>query len=136
MAFAAHGARVDLAPWLLFAANVCWAAAYDTMYAMADRDEDVKIGVKSTAVLFAQHDRLIVALLQAATLGLLLAVGELAGLGAWYRAGLVAAALFGLYQQYLIRSRAPAHCFAAFLNNNWFGAAVFAGILLHYTFTV
>ena len=136
MAFAAHGAPLGAVTWLLFGANVLWAAAYDTMYAMADRDDDLRIGVKSTAVLFGRHDRLIVALLQAATLVLLFAVGQLAGLGGWYRAGLVGAALSGLYQQYLIRSRAPADCFAAFLNNNWFGAAVFAGILLHYTFTV
>ena len=129
MAYAAvrHGV-----PWfevsLLMAANVMWVIAYDTFYAMADRDDDLKIGVKSSAILFGQYDRLITALLQVGALLCLAFAGRERGLV--YFVGLVVAAAFAVYQQWLIREREPAQCLGAFLNNTWFGAAVFAGLAL------
>ena len=132
MAFAAQTGRVPAIAWWLLLATVLWALAYDTMYAIVDREDDRRIGVKSTAILFGRHDRLIVGLIQLAMLAVLAWVGHLAGLGGWYRAGLVAAAGFMAWQQWLIREREPDRCFQAFLNNNWLGAAVFLGILLDY----
>jgi 4-hydroxybenzoate polyprenyltransferase len=132
MAFAAQTGGVPKVAWLLFVANVLWATAYDTMYAMVDREDDVKIGVKSTAILFGDADRTIIAVIQLFLLGALLLAGQTAGLGGYYYFGLLLAAGFVLYQQYLIRERDPASCFRAFLNNNWFGAAVFSGIVLDY----
>ena len=132
MAFAAQTGSVPPVGWMLFAANVCWAVAYDTAYAMVDRDDDHKVGVKSTAILFGRHDRAMVFLFHVLTLSLLAYSGALAGLGLRYYAGLVAAFGFVLYQQYLMRERTRDGCFHAFLNNNWFGAAVFAGLLLNY----
>jgi 4-hydroxybenzoate polyprenyltransferase len=127
MAFTATGQPV---PWLLCAelmlATVLWAIAYDTFYAMVDRDDDLRVGVKSSAILFGRHDRAITAALQVAVLALLAHAGR--DLGGAYFAGLgVAAALAG-YQQWLVRDRVPERCFRAFLNNAWFGAAVFAGL--------
>ena len=132
MAFAAQTGGIPPVGWTLFAANVCWAVAYDTAYAMVDRDDDHKVGVKSTAILFGRHDRAMVFLFHVVTLSLLAYSGALAGLGLRYYAGLVAAFGFVLYQQHLMRDRTRDGCFRAFLNNNWFGAAVFAGLLLHY----
>jgi 4-hydroxybenzoate polyprenyltransferase len=132
MAFAAQAGSVPAVAWVLFAANVFWAVAYDTMYAMVDREDDLKVGVKSTAILFGRHDRLMVGLMQALTLGLLLVAGLMQGLSAYYFAALAVAAGFAVYQHYLIRSREPAKCFRAFLNNSWFGASVFIGLVLHY----
>lgn len=132
MAFAAVQGRVPQLGWLLFTVNVLWATAYDTFYAMVDRDDDLKIGVKSTAILFGESDRQIVGVLQGLVIGGLLLVGQLAGLGVYYYLGLLVAAGLALYQQYLARNRDRAGCFQAFLNNNWLGAAVFAGISLHY----
>ncbi len=132
MAYAAQANALPAVAWLLFAVNICWTIAYDTMYAMVDRDDDLKIGVKSTAILFGRADRLIIGLLQLATLAGLLLIGRLEGLGPWYHAGLALAAVLALYQQWLIRRRERAGCFKAFLNNNSFGAVVFAGLLLHY----
>ncbi len=132
MAFAAQTGEVPREAWLLFVANVLWATAYDTMYAMADREEDLKIGVKSTAILFGDADRAIIALVQVLLLFALALAGNAAGLGGYYYFGLLLAASLALYQQYLIRERQPQACLHAFLNNNWFGAAVFAGILLDY----
>lgn len=130
MAFTAIQESVPLYAWVLFVATVIWALIYDTEYAMVDREDDLKIGIKSTAILFGHWDRLIVALLQVLMLLLLIRVGFQAGLGAAYFAGLaVAAALFG-YQQWLIRNREPARCFEAFLNNHYFGMAVFLGLVL------
>ncbi|HUR42372.1 MAG TPA: 4-hydroxybenzoate octaprenyltransferase [Verrucomicrobiae bacterium] len=129
MAFAAMGGPV---PWktcaLLMLANLCWAIAYDTFYAMVDREDDLKVGVKSSAILFGRHDRAITALLQAATLVLLAAAGR--ELGAGYFFGLALAAGLALYQQWLIRDRERTACFRAFLNNTWFGAAVFGGLAI------
>ena len=132
MAFAAQIGGIPPVGWTLFAANVCWAVAYDTAYAMVDRDDDHKVGVKSTAILFGRHDRAMVFLFHVLTLSLLAYSGALAGLGLRYYAGLVAAFGFVLYQQHLMRDRTRDGCFHAFLNNNWFGAAVFAGLLLNY----
>jgi len=129
MAFTALGQAV---PWtlcgLLMLATVLWAIAYDTFYAMVDREDDLRIGVKSSAILFGRYDRLVTALLQAATLATLALAGP--GPGGWYGAGLLLAAALAAYQQWLIRRREPAQCLKAFLNNTWFGAAVFAGLVL------
>jgi 4-hydroxybenzoate polyprenyltransferase len=132
MAFMALTESVSPVGWLLFVATVIWALVYDTEYAMVDRKDDLKIGVKSTAILFGEYDRLMIGLLQAAMLGILLLVGVKAGLGHYYYLGLAAATLSALYQQYLIRERQPEACFTAFLNNNIFGLSVFAGLLLDY----
>jgi len=134
MAFAAERGHVPDVAWLMLIVNVVWAAVYDTMYAMADRPDDVKIGVKSTAILFGDLDRLIVGLLQLTVLTGLALVGLRLNLDPVYYWGLGAAACFGLYEQWLIRDREPRRCFQAFLNNNWFGAAVFAGIILQISF--
>jgi 4-hydroxybenzoate polyprenyltransferase len=127
MAFTATGQPV---PWLLctelMLATVLWAVAYDTFYAMVDREDDRRIGVKSSAILFGRHDRAITAALQAAVLGLLAHAGR--DLGPAYFAGLGVAAVLAGYQQWLVRDRVPERCFRAFLNNHWFGAAVFAGL--------
>lgn len=135
MAYAAVTDRVPTVAWLIFIANVIWSTVYDTMYAMVDRGDDIKIGVKSTAILFGELDRLIVGILQALLLADLALVGYHTGMSTVYYVGLGFALLFAVYQQVLIRRRNPQRCFQAFMNNNWFGAAVFAGILLHYIFT-
>ncbi|MGQ0503185.1 MAG: UbiA family prenyltransferase, partial [Panacagrimonas sp.] len=117
-------------PWketlLLMAANVCWVVAYDTFYAMTDRADDLKIGVKSSAIWFGKFDRLITALLQLATLFLLVWAGE--ARSACYFVGVGVAAALALHQQWMVRHREPARSFAAFLANHYFGAAVFLGI--------
>jgi 4-hydroxybenzoate polyprenyltransferase len=120
--------------WLLLIANVLWVTAYDTMYAMADRDDDLRVGVRSTAILFGDSDRHIIAILQAMTLLALYLVGGMLRLGPWYYGGLAAGAVFFGYQLWLIRARAPEACLRAFLNNNYFGMCVFLGIALHYQF--
>lgn len=130
MAFAAQANSLSAGLWLLFAANLTWTIAYDTMYAMVDRDDDIKIGVKSTAVLFGRYDKLIVGLLQFITLLLLVAVGQSFVLGAFYYWSLLGAAALFAYQQRLIRDRERAPCFSAFLNNNYVGMLVFVGIVL------
>jgi 4-hydroxybenzoate polyprenyltransferase len=132
MAFSAQTGEVPAVAWLLLGAVVLWAIAYDTMYAMVDREDDVQIGVKSTAVLFGKGDRMIIAGAQTAFLLLLAFIGYYVGLKLYYYLGLIAAALFGLYQQHLIRDREPQHCFLAFRNNSWLGATIFIGILLDY----
>ena len=134
MAFAAQTGAVPPIAWMLFAANIFWSVAYDTAYAMVDREDDLKVGVKSTAILFGAQDRLMVGLSHVVTLGLLVFTGFIAGLGMLYYAGLAVAAGFATYQQYLMRDRTRDGCFRAFLNNNWFGAAVFAGLMLHYLY--
>ena len=132
MAFAAQTGSVPKLAWLLFVATVLWATVYDTMYGMVDREDDIKIGVKSTAVLFGEADRAIIAIIQALFIGALLLVGQAADLGGYYYFGVLLAAALSIYQQYLIRNREPQYCFQAFLNNNWLGAVVFAGLVLHY----
>lgn len=132
MAFAAQTGEVPRTAWLLFVATVLWATAYDTMYGMVDREEDRKIGVKSTAILFGEADRAIIGIIQVLALAALGLAGQAAGLGGYYYFGLLLAAGLALYQQFLIRDRTPEQCFKAFLNNNWFGAAVFSGIILDF----
>lgn len=135
MAFTAvTGVMPPLVAWLLFLAAVLWTTAYDTMYAMCDRDDDVKIGVKSSAILFGQHDRLIIGILQFCTLLLLAWVGILSDLGMSYWLGLLVAVGFSIYQQWLIRHREPMPSLHAFLNNHWVGMAVFIGIAVDYAF--
>ncbi|MDX1457217.1 MAG: 4-hydroxybenzoate octaprenyltransferase [Marinobacter sp.] len=130
MAWAAEAGEITKLAWLLFTANVMWTVAYDTLYAMVDRDDDLKIGVKSTAILFGESDRAIIGMLQALVLLVLVMVGLQAELGIWYYLGLTGmAALFG-FQQHLARERSREGCFQAFLNNNWAGFSVFLGLLL------
>jgi 4-hydroxybenzoate polyprenyltransferase len=134
MAFAATVNDVPRVGWLLFLATVIWVVVYDTQYAITDRPDDVKLGVRSTAVLFGELDRVFIAGLQVLLLASLVLVGRSAAMGVWYYGGLAAAALFCVYQVYLIKERDIVEAFRAFLNNAWFGGAVFAGILLDYTF--
>lgn len=132
MAFAAQTNTVPMVAWALLAANMLWAVAYDTMYAMTDRPDDIRVGAKSTAILFGNLDRTMVGASQIGALATLLGVGIHLNLGAPYVLGLIAAAGFGVYQQYLIRDRKPAQCFKAFLNNNWLGGMIFAGLFFAY----
>jgi len=132
MAFAAQTGAVPGLAWLLFGANVVWSIVYDTMYAMVDRQDDLKVGVKSTAILLGPKDKRVIGWLQILLMALLIVVGITAGLDWVYYASLFLAGWFALYQQYLIRDREPAACFRAFLNNNWFGLVIFCGILLSY----
>jgi 4-hydroxybenzoate polyprenyltransferase len=134
MAFAAQLEHVPRIAWLLLLANVLWVTVYDTQYAMVDRDDDLKIGVRSTAILFGDSDRHIIAVLQAMTLVSLYFVGTAIRAGRWYNAGLFAAAIFFIYQLWLIRGRDREGCFRAFLNNNYVGMVVFIGVLLEYQF--
>ncbi len=132
MAFAAVSESVPLSCWLMFFANILWAVAYDTLYAMVDRDDDVKIGIKSTAILFGRHDKLIVGILQVLVLVLMAAVGWLNGLGwAFYASIAVAGTLF-IWQQKMIVHRDRDACFKAFLNNNYVGLALFVGLAVSY----
>ncbi len=131
MAFTAQtGELPTTSGWLLFFATILWTTAYDTMYAMADREDDLKIGVKSTAILFGEYDRLIIGALQAGMLLSLYFVGQREQLGTFYHLGLAVAVLLSVYQQFLIRNRIPEDCFRAFLNNNYLGAAVFIGLAI------
>lgn len=133
MAFVAVQPAVDWALCIeILIANFCWVIAYDTYYAMVDREDDLKIGVKSAAILFGRHDRLVIALLQGAALVLLIQVGLKAGRGDWYFGGIAVAAWLAVHQQWITRKREPAACFRAFLNNNYFGAAIFVGTLIDY----
>jgi 4-hydroxybenzoate polyprenyltransferase len=135
MAYAAQTGSVPRLAWLLFIANILWTTAYDTMYAMVDREDDLKIGIKSSAILFGDADCAMIGLMQAMTLFALLLVGLDMQLGYWYYLGLGGAALFAMYQQVLIGDREPQACLRAFLNNNYFGMSVFIGIALHFAFT-
>ncbi|MDT8893285.1 4-hydroxybenzoate octaprenyltransferase [Halomonas sp. I1] len=128
MAFGAVLGHVPAEAWLLLAANVAWTVAYDTEYAMVDRDDDLKIGIKSTAVLFGRADKLMIGLLQLVTLALLAKVGHALELGLFFWLGLAAMAATFVHQQRLIRDRDRDRCFQAFLNNHWSGLLVFAGI--------
>ena len=132
MAFAAQLGDVPPVAWALLLANVFWAIAYDTEYAMVDRDDDVHLGIHSSALLFGKYDVVAVMICYAITLVLLAVAGQTIGLGWVYYAGLAVAAGIALYHYTLIRERRREQCFAAFLHNNWFGAAVFAGVALDY----
>jgi len=129
MAFTAQTNTIPPVAWVMYLAVVLWALVYDTMYAMVDKDDDLKIGVKSTAILFGDYDRHIMAVLQVFIIGLLIAVGLMESLHWPYYLGLLIAAGLFVYQQKLIVNREKSLCFKAFLNNNWFGMAVFAGLL-------
>ena len=130
MAWAAEANDITRLAWLLFIANLLWTVAYDTLYAMVDRDDDLKIGVKSTAILFGDGDRAVIAVLQSLVVLILLMVGNQAELGSFYYLGVIAMACLFVFQQHLARFREREGCFKAFLNNNWAGFAVFAGLLV------
>ena len=130
MAFAALTNEAPPLAWLLLTGVVAWAVAYDTMYAMADREDDLRIGVKSTAILFGDAGRAFVGASQIAVLAVLVLAGHQADLGLFYNVAVALSAALFLYQQRLIRDRDPAACFRAFLNNNWVGALVFVGIVI------
>ena len=132
MAFSAVTGSVPPLAWLTYLAAIVWAVVYDTIYAMVDREDDLSIGVKSTAILFGEADRAFIAGFQAVLFTLLILIGVKAGLGVAYGAGLAAAAALAVYQQILIRAREPGPCFDAFKNNNWFGMVVFVGIVLEF----
>lgn len=132
MAFAAQTGEVPAVAWVMFFANLFWAVAYDTAYAMMDREDDLKVGVKSTAILFGEWDRHMIALAHMIALVLLIKAGTMAGLGTFFYLGLAVAAGLAVYQQKLIHKRDPKLCFRAFLNNSWFGAAIFSGLVLNY----
>jgi len=132
MAFAAQTNNVPKIAWLIYVVTVVWAVIYDTMYAMADRADDLKIGVKSTAILFGDADRVIIGILQAMMLFALYLIGKQAQFGMEYTISVLIAAGLMVYHQYLIRYRQPALCISAFLNNNWLGAVIFAGIVVSY----
>jgi 4-hydroxybenzoate polyprenyltransferase len=134
MAFAAERGVVPRVAWVLYIAAVMWAAIYDTMYAMVDREDDLKVGVKSSAILFADMDKLLIGVMQAMMLFALVLAGRSMHFGPWYDAGIVAAGMLFLYQQWLIRKREPAGCLKAFFNNNYVGMVIFVGILLQYLY--
>ena len=134
MAYAAQTGEVPIEAWWLFAANWFWTVAYDTMYAMVDRDDDLKVGIKSTAILFGQYDRQIIGLFQLAALLCFIAAGWSADRGLLYGLGLLTFIGFSTYQQMLIFGRERAPCFKAFLNNNWAGLALFIGLGADYLF--
>lgn len=130
MAWAAEAGELSRLTWLLFIANLLWTVAYDTLYAMVDREDDRVAGIKSTAILFGDADRIMIGGLQALVLVILLLIGQQAHLGIFWLLGICLMAASFAYQQYLIRGRDRDACFAAFLNNNWAGFAVFAGLFL------
>ena len=130
MGFAAVAGEVPAVAWLMLLANVFWAVAYDTEYAMVDRPDDLKIGIKTSAITFGRFDVVAVMLCYGAALGLLAVVGAMTGAGAAYYLGLAAAAGIAGYHYTLIRARERADCFKAFRHNNWLGAVVFAGIFV------
>jgi 4-hydroxybenzoate polyprenyltransferase len=132
MAFAAQLGELPAALWLLYTGNLLWTVAYDTKYAMVDREDDVKMGAMSTAILFGEADRYVVGALQALSLTALYLAGLRFELGLYFNLSLIAAAGLFAYQQYLIRERNPAACFKAFKHNNWVGLAIFVGIIMHY----
>ncbi len=132
MAFAAVSESVPLSCWLMFLANILWAVAYDTQYAMVDRDDDLKIGIKSTAILFGRQDKLIIGILQVTVLGLMVAIGYLNQLNGAFYAAVAAAGVLFIYQQKLIANRERDACFKAFLNNNYVGLVLFVGLAISY----
>ena len=134
MAFAAETGQLPRLAWVLYIAAVIWAAIYDTIYAMIDREDDLKIGVKSSAILFADMDKLLIGVMQVMMLFALVLAGRSMQFGKWYDAGIVGAGLLFLYQQWLIRDRNPAGCLRAFLNNQYVGMVIFIGILLQYIY--
>jgi len=134
MAFAAQTGQTQQLAWLVFGTALVWAVIYDTFYAMADREDDLKIGVKSTAILFGDADLFVIGGLQILMLLALVLIGDMAALGAWYYTAVAVAGVLMVYHQWLARDRQSANCFKAFLHNHYIGMIVFIGIVLHYTF--
>lgn len=134
MAFAAQTGKLPHALWLLYIGNLLWTVVYDTKYAMVDRDDDIKMGIKSTAILFGESDRMVIGALQALCLVAFYLAGLRFELGLYYNGSLVVVAGLFAYHQTMIKSRDPAACLKAFKHNNWIGLAIFAGIVLHYQF--
>ena len=132
MAFTAETGHVPAAAWGLYLANLLWTVAYDTYYAMTDREDDLRIGVKSTAILFGNSDRLIIGILQGLAMVCLLLTGDRFGLGGWFQAGLVVAVGCFVWEAWHTRKRERMACFEAFLHNHWAGLAIFVGIVLDY----
>jgi 4-hydroxybenzoate polyprenyltransferase len=132
MAFTAETGHVPAAAWWLYLANLLWTVAYDTYYAMTDREDDLRIGVKSTAILFGHSDRLIIGILQGLAMACLLLAGSRFGLGGAFYAGLAVAVGCFIWQSWHTRSRERMACFEAFLHNHWAGLSIFAGIVLDY----
>lgn len=132
MAFAAQTETVPIIAWLLFLANIIWTTVYDTFYAMADREDDLLAGVKSTAILFGDDDLKILGILQVAYIVVMLMIGHQAELGGIYYSGLLVASGFFVYQQFLSRHREPKACLTAFLNNNWVGLVIFVSLVIHF----
>jgi len=132
MSYAALWGEIPLEAWILLTANTFWAIAYDTQYAMVDREDDLRIGIKTSAITFGRYDLAAIAVCYSATLGLLSWVGVQRELGIAFYGGLTVAAGIALYHLKLIRHRDPAQCFRAFLHNAWFGAAIFGGIAMHF----
>ncbi|MDH4047843.1 MAG: 4-hydroxybenzoate octaprenyltransferase [Gammaproteobacteria bacterium] len=135
MAFAAQTGATSQLAWLVFATAVIWAVIYDTFYAMVDRKDDIKVGVKSTAILFGDADLFIIGALQFLMLVALLFIGNMAELGGWFFASVLLAAILMAWHQWLARQRQPAACFRVFLLNHYIGMVIFIGIVLHYTFS-
>jgi len=132
MSFAAHLNALPHYVWLIYIATLLWTVVYDTFYAMVDRDDDIKIGVKSTAILFGDMDRIMIGILQTASLICLVLLGLELKFGEYYYGSLALTAMLFAYQQYITRTRNKDQCFNAFLNNNWVGMVIFAGIVLQY----
>lgn len=132
MSFAAQSNEIPLVAWLLYLATALWALVYDTMYAMVDKEDDLKIGIKSTAILFGDKEREIMAVLQIIIMLLMIQIGRLQNLSWIYYVSLVCASLFFVYQQKLIFHRDKQSCFKAFLNSNWFGLTIFVGLVLEF----
>ena len=132
MAFAATTNSIPKIAWLLLIANILWTVVYDTIYAMIDREDDLKIGIKSTAILFDDADRFIIGLIQSLVLIALIIIGQQASLNTIYYFSLIIGGCLFLYQLHLIRNRDPKKCMQAFLNNNWFGLVVFIGLFINY----
>jgi 4-hydroxybenzoate polyprenyltransferase len=135
MAFAAQTGQTAQLAWLVFGTALVWAVIYDTFYAMADREFDLKIGVKSTAILFGDADLFVIGGLQILMLLALIFIGNMAELGVWYYASVFIAGVLMSYHQWLARDRQSSNCFSAFLHNHYIGMIVFIGIVLHYTFS-
>ena len=132
MAFAATIASIPKIAWLLLIVNILWTVVYDTIYAMVDREDDLKIGIKSTAILFDDADRFIIGIIQALVLIALIVVGKQASLNLPYYLSIAFGCILFIYQSYLIKDREPKKCMQAFMNNNWFGLVIFIGLFINY----
>ncbi len=136
MAFAAQTNAVPTVAWLLFLANILWTTAYDTFYAMADREDDMLAEIKSTAILFGDDDKVIVGIIQFSFLLVMVLVGTSLEMSYVFYIGIILAALLSIYQQILVANREPARCLQAFINNNWVGAVLFFGVVAHYSLNI